>query len=210
MRFVTHSYFIIYAVAFSAAEHQYQMPIMKFNDIEVDPWNLEIPENPWWKGTMSKSSTHPDTWIFDEIEYLKDIPINSSIRLDYTVQYSEPGFFSKNWVNLFHDSVLLCDKTEETQDASIIALVRELLGIPEGCPLFAGEKRNTTGIHFPLKNRELFFNRDVRDKHIRILTTMRVNAEQSEHKLFMGEFYVIYPATLLIYSHRLPVEISNQ
>lgn len=41
------------------------------------------------------------------------------------------------WHHVFDDSVYLCDTSTNTQDASMIGLVRELLGIPEGCPVKA-------------------------------------------------------------------------
>lgn len=39
------------------------------------------------------------------------------------------------WENVFHDAVFLCDTNNTKQDASILGIVRDILGIPEGCPV---------------------------------------------------------------------------
>ncbi|XP_063984331.1 uncharacterized protein LOC135166192 [Diachasmimorpha longicaudata] len=190
MKFVPLLCFVAFATKLSVAYDPNQKPVWRQYRNSIGADDLYLPDNSYWSSKRSKLRLADSYTWYDWIKYQKDIPEDSPIRLDYTVQYFDKGFLWDSWESMFHDSVFLCDTTEDTQDASIIAIVRELMGIPDGCPISKGTTKDTSGIHFPLQDEELIWNVDVRGKTIRILTNMWSTDKSGAERLFTGDFYV--------------------
>ncbi|XP_015114362.1 uncharacterized protein LOC107039319 [Diachasma alloeum] len=190
MEFVTSLCLLVSAAHLSVAYDPNQKPILRQIHNKITADGLYLPSNSWWQSKRSSIRWSDSYTWYDWVKYSKDIPEDSTIRLDYTVQWFDDGIIWDDWVTMFHDSVFLCDTSEDTQDASIIAIVRELLGIPEGCPVSKGTTKDTSGIHFPLQDEELLWNVNVKGKTIRILTNMWSSDQKGAEKLFTGDFYV--------------------
>ncbi|XP_063984332.1 uncharacterized protein LOC135166193 [Diachasmimorpha longicaudata] len=189
MEFIIYCYLFLVPIGLSAAYDPDQKPILRQfkNTIGID--DFKIPDNTILSGKRSNLRLAESYTGYDWIKFFKNIKETNKMRLDYTVQYGEDSFTGKNWIKLFDDSVLLCDTSEDTQDASIISLVRMLLGIPDGCPVKKG-KKNTEDIHFPLEDEEIIWNVDTRGKEIRILTNLWTDDNKPPQRVFTADFYI--------------------
>ncbi|XP_015114369.1 uncharacterized protein LOC107039325 [Diachasma alloeum] len=177
-------------VGFSVAYDPDQKPILRQikNTIAID--DFRIPDNTVLSGKQSNLRFDESYTGYDWVKFFKNIKETNKMRLDYTVQYLNSKFTGDEWIKIFDDSVLFCDTSEDTQDASIINLVRILLGVPDGCPVQKG-KKNTEDVHFPLEDEEIIWNIDPRGKTIRILTNMWTDDKKPPQKVFTADFYPI-------------------
>ncbi|XP_011299358.1 uncharacterized protein [Fopius arisanus] len=150
----------------------------RLSDVTVNLVNGKIPPNSWWSGFYLSPLNR---WYLG-IEFLKNITEDTEIHVDTTVQTF--GFF--RYEDLYHESQSLCEPI--TDNCGFLNLFRQMLAIPEGCPV-KPMKKVVNKIWFPLRTC-LNFEKDVTRKRLRILFNVWESNALTAQNLASGVLYV--------------------